>query len=127
MHKPVKPVAACQDCKDCTLPNGITKLGKEVADQLSQSPTTVEPEKSPNISEVEGAISILCEGKSFEPDGIHYDIPKGEGSKLVEVLHDILTEAWNKTFSKRANVKHLAAIATYPYCPFQKTCFLATC
>ena len=80
-----------------TLLNDITDVDEDVVDQMAQSPTNMELDVCPSISEVEDATGMLCDGKSPGPDGIHPEIVKRGGSRLVEVLHDIITEAWKKS------------------------------
>ena len=79
-----------------TLLNDTTGVDDKVADQMIQSPIQTELDNCLSIGEVENAIDMLCEGKSHGPDGIHPEIVKRGGRKLVEVLYDIIKEAWNE-------------------------------
>jgi len=40
---------------------------------------------------------MLCEGKSPGADGLHSEIIRRGRNRLAEVLHDIITEAWNQS------------------------------
>jgi len=80
-----------------TLLNDTTVADEEVANQITQSPINTELDACPSLSEVKDAIGTLCEGKSPGADGLHPEIIKRGGNKLAEVLHNIITEAWNQS------------------------------
>ena len=80
-----------------TLLNDVTDVDTEIANRITQSPVQLRLDDCPDIGEVKDAIDMLCEGKSPGPDGIHPEIVKRGGIKLVEILYDIIVEAWHKS------------------------------
>jgi len=80
-----------------TLLNDTTVSDEEVANRITESPINMELDVCPSLSEVKDAIGMRCEGKSPGADGLHPEIIRRGGNRLAEVLHDIITEAWNQS------------------------------
>jgi len=71
----------------------ITTIDENVIYKIDQSPSQQTLDDCPTLVEVQQAIDMLSNGKSPGGDGIHPEILKRGGTRLVEVLLDIIQEA----------------------------------
>ena len=61
---------------------------------IEHSPTQQWMDAVPEVDEIREAVEMLRDGKSPGSDGIHPEIIKNGGSKLLCALHEIVQEAW---------------------------------
>ena len=75
--------------------NEAPVIDQDAINNLRQAPVQNWMNKCPEIDEITTAIGMISEGKSPGSDGIHPEVIKRGGSKLLSTLHEIIQEAWN--------------------------------
>ena len=74
--------------------NETPDIDVNIIENLSQAPIQDWMDECPDIDEIIEATAMLSERKSPGPDGIHPEVIKRGGPKLISTLHEIIKEAW---------------------------------
>ncbi len=77
--------------------NETPDIDKDAIEDLRQAPVQNWMDKCPELEEIIEATKMLSEGKSPGSDGIHPEVIKRGGPKLLSALHEIIKEAWKTT------------------------------
>ena len=77
-----------------TLLNERNEVDSRATNNLLQHPIQTWMDDTPDLDEVNNAISMLSNGKSPGADGIHPEIIKFGGTLLVQHLHEIIVDSW---------------------------------
>ena len=75
--------------------NEAPVIDQDAVNNLRQAPVQNWMDRCPEIDEISKAIDMISDGKSPGSDGIHPEVIKRGGQKLLCALHEIIQEAWN--------------------------------
>ena len=75
--------------------NEAPEIDQYAINNLRQAPVQNWMDRCPEIDEISKAIDMVSDGKSPGSDGIHPEVFKRGGPKLLCALHEIIQEAWN--------------------------------
>lgn len=74
--------------------NETPEIDQDAIKNLKQATVQNWMDECPEIDEVRRAVEMLSEGKSPGADGIHPEVIKKGGPKLLSALHEIIQDAW---------------------------------
>lgn len=76
--------------------NEETTVASVTTNSITQAPPQAWMDEAPEIEEVRKAVGMLSDGKSPGADGIHPEIIKSGGERVLQALTNIIKKAWKE-------------------------------